>query len=55
MLRTFNCGIGMVLLVAEDTAADVCRTLKASGEAVYRIGKVTETADGEPRVSYLRS
>jgi phosphoribosylaminoimidazole (AIR) synthetase len=45
----------MVLLVAEDIADDVCRTLNSSGDAVYRIGKVTETVDGEPRVNYTRS
>ena len=55
MLRTFNCGIGMVLLVAEDIADDVCGSLNSSGDVVYRIGKVTETADDESRVIYTRS
>ena len=55
MLRTFNCGIGMVLLVTEDIADDVCKALQSSGDAVYRIGKVTQPADNEARVIYTRS
>ncbi|NOR19449.1 MAG: phosphoribosylformylglycinamidine cyclo-ligase [Xanthomonadales bacterium] len=55
MLRTFNCGIGMVLMVAETSVDDVCSALEAGGDAVHRIGTVTEKAAGEPRVSYTRS
>jgi phosphoribosylformylglycinamidine cyclo-ligase len=55
MLRTFNCGIGMVLLVTEDIADNVCKALQSSGDAVYRIGKVTQPADNEARVIYTRS
>ena len=38
--RTFNCGIGMVLLVAEDDVKDVTRQLEKAGESVLRIGHV---------------
>jgi len=55
MLRTFNCGIGMVLLVAEDTANRVCEALAEKGETVYRLGKVIEHNENEPRVNYLHS
>ena len=55
MLRTFNCGIGMVLLVEENAADAVCNALQASGEAVYRLGKVTEATASESRVVYTRS
>ena len=55
MLRTFNCGIGMVLLVAQDSADDVCKQLETLGEAVYRIGRVIETAGCEAQVHYVRS
>ena len=41
MLRTFNCGIGMVAVVAHDHAAAVADVLSAHGEAVTRIGTVT--------------
>jgi phosphoribosylformylglycinamidine cyclo-ligase len=40
MLRTFNCGIGLVLVVAPDGAAAVLRVLEAAGEAPIRIGKL---------------
>jgi len=55
MLRTFNCGIGMVILVAEDAADAVSQALEKVGESVYRLGKVTNTADSESRVVYTRS
>jgi phosphoribosylformylglycinamidine cyclo-ligase len=40
MLRVFNCGIGMVAVVAEDTAEDTAQVLSAAGEAVFRIGRL---------------
>jgi phosphoribosylformylglycinamidine cyclo-ligase len=38
--RTFNCGIGMVLLVAEVDVAEVTSALEAAGETVFGIGHV---------------
>ncbi len=40
MARTFNCGIGMALVVAEDDVKDVTEALEAAGEKVARIGRV---------------
>jgi len=54
MLRTFNCGIGMVILVAEDSAEEICRILAAADEPAHQIGKVIEQADTGPRVRYIR-
>jgi phosphoribosylformylglycinamidine cyclo-ligase len=40
MARTFNCGIGMVAIVAEKDADSVASSLEGSGEAVFRIGSI---------------
>ncbi len=40
MLKTFNCGIGMVATVAADRADEVAGVLAAAGERVIRIGRV---------------
>jgi phosphoribosylaminoimidazole synthetase len=40
MARTFNCGIGMVLVVPEASADDLLAGLIAAGETVHRIGHV---------------
>jgi phosphoribosylformylglycinamidine cyclo-ligase len=40
MLRTFNCGIGMVAIVAPEGCGAVMRVLKTAGEQPIRIGEV---------------
>ena len=40
MARTFNCGVGMALAVAESDAAAVAAALAAAGETVLRIGRI---------------
>jgi len=55
MLRTFNCGIGMVILVTEDSADEICRALAEADETVYRLGRVIKHSDTAPRVTYIRS
>jgi phosphoribosylformylglycinamidine cyclo-ligase len=47
LLRTFNCGIGMVLVVAASRAGAVAEALQAGGETVYRIGRI-EPRSGKP-------
>jgi phosphoribosylformylglycinamidine cyclo-ligase len=47
MFRVFNCGIGMVIVVASDKAQMAKMLLKREGELAYDIG-VIEAADGEP-------
>jgi phosphoribosylformylglycinamidine cyclo-ligase len=46
MARTFNCGIGMVAIVAADDAGAVAADLVAAGETVHRIGTVEAGARG---------
>jgi phosphoribosylformylglycinamidine cyclo-ligase len=50
MLRTFNCGIGMVVVTSAADADAVCETLKAEGEMPVRLGRVV--AQGAERVAY---
>ncbi len=49
MHRTFNCGIGMVMVVAAADAEAAMQQLQAAGETVYRIGEIVPHA-GEPVV-----
>jgi phosphoribosylformylglycinamidine cyclo-ligase len=48
MHRVFNCGIGMVLVVAERDAAPAIERLRAAGETVYRIGVIEARPAGSP-------
>jgi len=48
MLRVFNCGIGMVLVVPPEQADDIVDRLTALGERTYRIGRIEARADGHP-------
>jgi phosphoribosylformylglycinamidine cyclo-ligase len=45
MYRTFNCGVGMVVIVDPDSVESVTATLEDSGEAVYGIGRIIERTD----------
>ena len=40
MLRTFNCGIGMVLIVPADEAQAISKKLISEGEKVFEIGEI---------------
>ena len=40
MLRTFNCGLGLVLVVAHDKVPEVAAALAAAGEAPIAIGEI---------------
>lgn len=47
MLRTFNCGVGMVVFAAKDGAAEVEKILCELGEEPVRIGEAIEAKAGE--------
>ena len=40
MARTFNCGIGMAVVVAPEQSAEVVAALEATGETVFAIGRI---------------
>lgn len=43
MLRTFNCGIGMVVIAEKEGVDEVKAALEAEGETVYEIGRIVST------------
>jgi phosphoribosylformylglycinamidine cyclo-ligase len=47
MLRTFNCGIGMVVFAAQEHAAEVEQALREVGEAPVKIGEAIVAREGE--------
>jgi phosphoribosylformylglycinamidine cyclo-ligase len=47
LLKTFNAGIGMVVVVPEDQAKAATELLRAQGETVYTLGTVIEGAGVE--------
>ncbi len=51
MNRTFNNGIGMVVVVAADQAQATAQTLRAQGETVYEIGRIAARAGAAVTVS----
>ena len=46
MYRVFNCGIGMVAVVAPEHAQAIAGALRAQGETVYQLGDIRECAAG---------
>jgi len=54
MNRTFNNGIGMVVVAAPDAADAIADHLRAHGESVHVIGSVGERGDDGPAVTVVR-
>ena len=53
MMRTFNCGVGMVICVAQDDVARATELLKNAGENVFSIGNIQIAENGEEQVELL--
>jgi phosphoribosylformylglycinamidine cyclo-ligase len=51
LVRTFNCGIGMIAVVAPDDAERVAAALTAAGESVVRFGEMVTDPEG-PRTLF---
>lgn len=49
MLRTFNCGIGMAIIVSPEYADAAQKQLESSDERVYRIGRIRRRVGSEPK------
>jgi phosphoribosylformylglycinamidine cyclo-ligase len=49
MHRVFNCGIGMVVVVAPEHADAAMKELAAEGETPWQIGRVRRRAPGQPQ------
>ena len=49
MYRVFNCGIGMVVVVAAEDADRAVASLSGAGETVHRIGRIERCSEGEPQ------
>lgn len=55
MLRTFNCGVGMIAVVSPDKADEVAAVLAAEGETVFRLGRMVARAEGAHGTVYKGS
>jgi phosphoribosylformylglycinamidine cyclo-ligase len=52
MLRTFNCGVGMIVVVSAENAKIVTDALTAEGETVVPLGRMVERPEGGAGVIY---
>jgi len=50
MHLTFNCGLGMIVVVSEDKAQQTLDLLNAEGETATIVGRIEKAAEGEEQV-----
>lgn len=50
MHLTFNCGLGMIVVVSEDKAQQTLDILNAEGETATIVGRIEKAAEGEEQV-----
>ena len=48
MARVFNCGLGMIAVVAPSDADEIAALLTAAGEGVHRVGRIVARATDAP-------
>jgi phosphoribosylformylglycinamidine cyclo-ligase len=53
MARTFNCGIGMAVIVAADRAEDLAQVFADNDETVTTIGRVASRTDGGVEIANI--
>jgi len=52
MYRTFNCGVGMIIVVPKDKVAKSIDVLTAHGEQAWHIGEIADKADDAEQVIF---
>ncbi|NRP18510.1 Phosphoribosylformylglycinamidine cyclo-ligase [Ensifer adhaerens] len=55
MLRTFNCGVGMIAVVPADKAQEVAAVLEVEGETVFTLGRMVARREGAHGTIYKGS
>jgi phosphoribosylformylglycinamidine cyclo-ligase len=55
MLRTFNCGVGMIVVVHANHANAITSVLKSAGEKVVTLGCIRKRKGSEAQVAYTGS
>lgn len=53
MLRTFNCGVGMCLILPGEIASDAIDLLNSLGEDAWQIGRMRARQSDEAQVTYV--
>jgi phosphoribosylformylglycinamidine cyclo-ligase len=53
MFRTFNCGVGMILVLPEEQAHEAVALMNAQGEQSWILGSVAEKSDDEAAVEFV--
>lgn len=51
MYRTFNCGVGMLIVLPAEEVSDTLQLLNQLGEKAWQIGKIVEINADEPQVT----
>jgi phosphoribosylformylglycinamidine cyclo-ligase len=52
MLRVFNCGIGLILVVQETQAGEIVSRLNSVGEKAWIIGEIVERGEGKEAIIF---
>ena len=55
MLKTLNCGIGMILVVNKKNITKISKILEKKNEDFYIIGEIIETQIDSPKIIYHRA
>jgi len=54
MLKTLNCGIGMILVINQNDITKISKILETKNEDFYIIGEIIETQIDSPKIIYHR-